>query len=186
MGRQQHNLSQERLYTAFYKEKGQNLKRLYLLLLIAFPYAKGNRNIAIVLNLKYRKWFFCDTLCGDDAKAAVECGVSAIIVSNHGGRLIEKVVPTLEVLEEVVDAVNGKVEVYLDGGIRSGSDVFIALALGAKSTFIGRPAIWGLSLDGENGVRKVLQILKEELLMTMQLAGAETVEHIKRSMVVKI
>ncbi|GIY19388.1 hydroxyacid oxidase 1 [Caerostris darwini] len=125
-------------------------------------------------------------LSGEDAKAAVECGVSAIIVSNHGGRLIERVVPTLEVLEEVVDAVSGKVEVYLDGGIRSGSDVFIALALGAKSTFIGRPAIWGLSLDGENGVRKVLQILKEELLMTMQLAGAETVENIKRSMVVKI
>ncbi|GIY19386.1 hydroxyacid oxidase 1 [Caerostris darwini] len=125
-------------------------------------------------------------LSGEDAKAAVECGVSAIMVSNHGGRLIERVVSTIEVLEEVVDAVNGKVEVYMDGGIRRGSDVFIALALGAKAAFIGRPVIWGLSVDGENGVRKVLQILKEELLITMQVAGAQSIEDIKRSMVVKI
>ncbi|GFS69245.1 peroxisomal [Nephila pilipes] len=126
-------------------------------------------------------------LSGEDAKKAVEIGVSAIIVSNHGGRLIERVVSTIDVLEEVVEAVShSTIEVYVDGGIRSGSDVFISLALGAKGAFIGRPAIWGLSVEGENGVKKVLQILKEELLLTMQLAGASKIEDIKRSMVVKI
>ncbi|GFQ81967.1 hydroxyacid oxidase 1 [Trichonephila clavata] len=95
-------------------------------------------------------------LSGEDAKKAVEIGVSAIIVSNHGGRLIERVVSTIDVLEEIVDAVsNSTVEVYIDGGIRSGSDVFISLALGAKAAFIGRPSIWGLSVD----VHQQLKIL---------------------------
>ncbi|XP_055950552.1 2-Hydroxyacid oxidase 1-like isoform X2 [Argiope bruennichi] len=111
-------------------------------------------------------------LSGEDARRVVECGISAIIVSNHGSRLLERVVPTIDVLKEVVDAVSETgTEVYLDGGVRSGSDVFISLALGAKAVFIGRPAIWGLSLGGENGVRKILQILKDELFMTMQVAG---------------
>lgn len=123
----------------------------------------------------------------EDAKKAAKIGVSAIIVSNHGGRLIERVVSTIDVLEEIVEAVsNSNVEVYVDGGLRSGSDVFISLALGAKAAFIGRPAIWGLSIDGENGVQKVLQVVKEELQLTMQLAGASRIEDIERSMVVKI
>ncbi|KAF8774300.1 Hydroxyacid oxidase 1 like protein [Argiope bruennichi] len=125
-------------------------------------------------------------LSGEDARRVVECGISAIIVSNHGSRLLERVVPTIDVLKEVVDAVSETgTEVYLDGGVRSGSDVFISLALGAKAVFIGRPAIWGLSLGGENGVRKILQILKDELFMTMQVAGVRHIEDIQRSMIIR-
>ncbi|CAL1282447.1 unnamed protein product [Larinioides sclopetarius] len=126
-------------------------------------------------------------LSGDDAKRAAGCGVSAVIVSNHGGRLMERVMPTIDVLEEVVDAVSETgTDVYLDGGVRSGCDVFISLALGAKAVFIGRPVIWGLSLAGESGVRKVLQILKDELFMTMQVAGVQRIEDIQRSMIKRI
>ncbi|XP_035227175.1 hydroxyacid oxidase 1-like, partial [Stegodyphus dumicola] len=123
----------------------------------------------------------------EDALEAARCGVSAVFVSNHGGRQIQRVIPTINVLEEVVEAVKDKgVEVYFDGGVRSGSDIFIAIALGANAVFVGRPTIWGLSVQGEEGVRRVLQILKRELLETMKLAGVSRVQDIKKSMVRKI
>ncbi|XP_054717069.1 2-Hydroxyacid oxidase 1-like [Uloborus diversus] len=123
-------------------------------------------------------------LSGDDANKAVEYGASAIFVSNHGERQIERVIPTIDCLEEIVDAVRGKeVDVYLDGGVRSGSDVFIALALGAKAVFIGRPVIWGLAVKGEEGVRNVLQIIKQEFISTMKLAGVSSVTDINRSFI---
>ncbi|CAH3122285.1 unnamed protein product [Porites lobata] len=110
-------------------------------------------------------------LTADDARKAVQHGVDGIIVSNHGGRQLDCVPATIDVLPEIVDAVNGKVEVYVDGGIRLGTDVFKALALGARAVFIGRPAIWGLAYKGEEGVTKVLDILKEELEIAMILSG---------------
>ncbi|KAG8186983.1 hypothetical protein JTE90_005755 [Oedothorax gibbosus] len=126
-------------------------------------------------------------LSGEDAWEAANCGASAIFVSNHGGRLIERVVPTIEVLEEVVEAVGDTgVEVYVDGGIRSGTDIFVCLALGARAVFVGRPAVWGLAADGEDGVRRILQILKQEFLFTMQLAGASKLEDINKNMIVKM
>lgn len=123
-------------------------------------------------------------LCGEDAKKAALCGVDAIYVSNHGGRQIHKVVSTIDVLAEVVKSVaESNVDVYFDGGITHGSDIFIAVALGAKAVFVGRPAIWGLTVGGEEGVRRILQILKNQLLSTMKLAGVKSVKDINKSMV---
>lgn len=124
---------------------------------------------------------------GEDAVEAARQGASAIIVSNHGARQIDGVCPSIDVLEEVVRAVKGyEVEVYFDGGIRTGSDVFRALALGAKAIFIGRPIVWGLSVGGEDGVRRVLEILKDEFRATMCLAGTATLQEITKEMIAKI
>jgi (S)-2-hydroxy-acid oxidase len=107
----------------------------------------------------------------EDARMGVECGAQGILVSNHGGRQIDSTLSSIETLPEVVDAVGGKAEVYLDSGIRRGSDVFKALALGAKGVFIGRPIFWGLALDGENGVRGILETLRKELDLCMGYCG---------------
>jgi len=118
---------------------------------------------------------------------AIEClnhDIQGIVVSNHGGRQLDGVPATIEVLPEIVQAVNGKLEVYLDGGIRTGSDVFKALALGANAVFIGRPVLWGLGYKGEEGVSMVLDFLKSEFKRTMHLAGCRSVKHINKSMVV--
>ncbi|MDQ4146487.1 MAG: alpha-hydroxy-acid oxidizing protein [Pseudomonadota bacterium] len=122
-------------------------------------------------------------LTHEDASLAVEHGVDGIIVSNHGGRQLDGVPPTCEVLPEVVDAADRKVEVLVDGGIRRGHDIFKALALGARAVLIGRPYLWGLAVDGEAGVKRVLDLLREELSLTMGLAGRPTVASIDRSAV---
>ncbi|XP_068135727.1 2-Hydroxyacid oxidase 1 [Hyperolius riggenbachi] len=122
-------------------------------------------------------------LRAEDAKEAVRHGVSGILVSNHGARQLDGVPATLDVLEEVVTAVEGKVEVYLDGGVRKGTDVLKALALGARAVFIGRPAIWGLAYQGEDGVKEVLDILREEFRLAMALTGCCSVNDIDRSLV---
>jgi 4-hydroxymandelate oxidase len=122
-------------------------------------------------------------LTHEDASLAVAHGVDGIIVSNHGGRQLDGVPPTCEVLAEVLDAVGGKVEVLVDGGIRGGSDIFRALALGARAVLIGRPYLWGLAVEGEDGVRRVLELLRAELSLTMGLAGRPTVASIDRSAV---
>ncbi len=122
-------------------------------------------------------------LTHEDASLAVEHGVDAIIVSNHGGRQLDGVAPTCEVLAEVVDAVGEKLKVLVDGGIRRGSDIFKALALGARAVLIGRPYLWGLAVAGEAGVRRVLKLLRDELSLTMGLAGRPTVASIDRSAV---
>jgi L-lactate dehydrogenase (cytochrome) len=110
-------------------------------------------------------------LDAEDARSAVEHGADAVIVSNHGGRQLDGAPSTIRVLPEIVDAVGRRTEVYLDGGIRSGQDVIKALALGAKSTFVGRAFLWGLGAGGEAGVRRVLEILRRELDVTMALCG---------------
>lgn len=120
---------------------------------------------------------------GDDAARAVECGVAGIIVSNHGGRQLDTAPPTIEVLPEVADAVAGRVELLIDGGIRRGSDVVKALALGAKAALVGRPVLWGLAVAGEAGVRQVLEMLRAELDTAMALCGCASVEEVGRDLV---
>ncbi|XP_033102745.1 hydroxyacid oxidase 1-like [Anneissia japonica] len=122
---------------------------------------------------------------GDQARNAVEHGASGILVSNHGGRQLDYLPATIDVLPEVVAAVEGSgVEVYLDGGVRHGTDVFKALARGARAVFIGRPIIWGLTCKGYEGAKQVLSILREEVNTTMSLMGCTNVNEIAPSMVV--
>uniref|UniRef100_A0A7G3AIW4 (S)-2-hydroxy-acid oxidase n=1 Tax=Lutzomyia longipalpis TaxID=7200 RepID=A0A7G3AIW4_LUTLO len=123
-------------------------------------------------------------LTAEDATTAVQCGCRGIIVSNHGARQIDGVPASIEALPEVVAAVGERVTVMMDGGIRQGTDVFKALALGAKLVFIGRPAIWGLTADGQRGVETILKIIKNELNICMAIAGCPTVSDISRKYVV--
>ncbi|NXR02669.1 HAOX2 oxidase, partial [Sagittarius serpentarius] len=122
-------------------------------------------------------------LTKEDAELAVRHGVQGIIVSNHGGRQLDGGPATIDALVEVVEAVQGRVEVYLDGGIRKGSDVLKALALGAKCVFIGRPALWGLAYKGEEGLQDILRILQDEFRLSMALAGCASVSEIGRHLV---
>ena len=119
----------------------------------------------------------------EDARLAVEHVVDGIVVSNHGGRQLDTVPAAIELLPEVAQAVRGQVEVLLDGGVRRGTDVLKALALGAKAVLIGRPYIWGLALDGEAGVKRVLSMLKDELELAMALAGCPTIRDIRRELI---
>jgi 4-hydroxymandelate oxidase len=119
----------------------------------------------------------------EDAELAVRHGVDGIIVSNHGGRAQEGGRGTIECLPEVVDAVHGKLPVLVDGGFRRGTDVFKALALGARGVCIGRPYIWGLAAFGQSGVDKVLDILTRELALIMRHAGATSMGKIDRSFI---
>jgi len=113
-----------------------------------------------------------------DAQAAIDNGADAIVVSNHGGRQLDGAPSTIRVLPEIVDRVGHKTEVYLDSGIRSGQDVLKALAYGARSTFIGRPMLYGLGAGGEAGVTRVLDIIARELDITMALCGERDVANI--------
>ncbi|KAJ1932530.1 Hydroxyacid oxidase 1, partial [Linderina pennispora] len=119
-------------------------------------------------------------LTAEDARLAVKAGVDGIIVSNHGGRQLDTAPATIEVLEEVVKAADGKVDVFLDGGVRRGTDVFKALALGAKAVFLGRPVLWALAYNGEQGVVEMLDMINEEFRLAMALAGCVKIEDITR------
>ncbi|XP_074577845.1 glycolate oxidase 3-like [Curcuma longa] len=123
-------------------------------------------------------------MTAEDTQLAVQAGVAGIVVSNHGARQLDYVPATINCLEEVVKAAQGKVPVFLDGGIRRGTDIFKALALGASGVFIGRPVVFALAADGEAGVRKVLQMLRDELELTMALSGCTSLEQITRNHVV--
>jgi isopentenyl diphosphate isomerase/L-lactate dehydrogenase-like FMN-dependent dehydrogenase len=112
----------------------------------------------------------------DDARRAVDVGADAIVVSNHGGKSLDTQPATLPVLPRIVEVVDGRVEVYLDGGIRRGTDVVKALALGARAVLIGRPYLFGLSLAGEAGVQRILQIFREEIGRTLDLLGCKSVQ----------
>jgi len=119
----------------------------------------------------------------EDARLAREHGVDGIIVSNHGGRATETGRGTIEALGEVVDAVGGQIPVLIDGGFRRGTDVFKALALGARGVGIGRPYVWALSAFGQQGVERVLDILRAELQLTMRQCGTPSIKHITGSFV---
>jgi 4-hydroxymandelate oxidase len=118
----------------------------------------------------------------EDGRLAVEHGASAIIVSNHGGRQLDTVPGTIDLLPYVVDAVQDRLEVLMDGGIRRGTDMVKALALGAKAILIGRPILWGLSIGGETGVLKILNLLAQELNHAMALCGATKVTEIRQDL----
>ncbi len=120
----------------------------------------------------------------EDAQLAVEHGVDGLMVSNHGGRAEETLRPTIESLPEVIEGVAGKVPVIMDGGIRRGTDVFKALALGATAVGIGRPHAWGLAAFGQPGVEAVLEILRRELRTIMRQAGTVSVDKITRNYIV--
>jgi isopentenyl diphosphate isomerase/L-lactate dehydrogenase-like FMN-dependent dehydrogenase len=107
----------------------------------------------------------------DDARRALDFGVDGLIVSNHGGRQVDGAIATLDALPDVVQAVDGGVPVLLDSGVRSGADVFKALALGARAVLLGRPYIYALALAGEQGVRQVLRDVHADFDLTMGLAG---------------
>jgi 4-hydroxymandelate oxidase len=114
----------------------------------------------------------------DDARRAVEAGARGIVVSNHGGRQLDALPATIDALPYVAEAVNGRVEVYVDGGIRRGLDVVKAIARGARAVMIGRPVLWGLATGGEQGVSRVLDMLQREIDNTMGLCGCPAVDDI--------
>jgi 4-hydroxymandelate oxidase len=120
-------------------------------------------------------------LTGDDARLAAEHGAAGVIVSNHGGRQLDTALAGADALPEVVDAVGDRLEVLVDGGIRRGTDVVKALALGAGAVLIGRPPLWGLAVDGSAGVQRVLEILLAELQNALTLVGAPRVGDLDRS-----
>ncbi|XP_070568845.1 2-Hydroxyacid oxidase 1-like [Ptychodera flava] len=122
-------------------------------------------------------------MSADDAVLAAQCGVKGVIVSNHGGRMMESLPASIEVLNEVVTAVRDKLEVYIDGGVRSGTDIIKALALGAKACFIGRPVLYGLCFKGEEGVSQILSLLREDLERVMLCTGCASVTGITPSVI---
>jgi isopentenyl diphosphate isomerase/L-lactate dehydrogenase-like FMN-dependent dehydrogenase len=121
----------------------------------------------------------------EDAVLARDHGADGVVVSNHGGRATETGRGTIDILPEVVDAVGGQIPVFVDGGFRRGSDVFKALALGARAVGIGRPYIWGLSAFGQEGVERVLEILRTELTMTMRNCGVASTGQFTRGFVLR-
>ena len=120
----------------------------------------------------------------DDAALAVDYGARAILVSNHGGRQLDSAVAALDALPAVVEAVAGRVEVLVDGGVRRGTDVLKALALGARAVLIGRPIHWGLAVGGEAGVRHVLELLRAELALDLMLCGLASPDAVDHSLLV--
>lgn len=135
--------------------------------------------------VEIRRWAPLPLVCkglltGEDARIAVDHGVDAIVVSNHGARQLDRVPAGIDVLSEVVEAVAGRTEVWVDGGVRRGLDVAIALALGARGVLLGRPVIWALAAGGQAGVERALAILREEFEITLALLGAPTPADIVR------
>ncbi|MEO6695130.1 MAG: alpha-hydroxy acid oxidase [Ignavibacteria bacterium] len=121
--------------------------------------------------------------CKEDALLSIEHGVNGIVVSNHGGRQLDTCKATIDVLPEIADAVQGKIEILIDGGIRRGTDILKAIALGAKAVLVGRPIIWGLAAHGENGVKDVLEIFRKEFDLSMALCGCDSIKKITKNLI---
>ncbi len=122
-------------------------------------------------------------LTAEDARLACEHGAAGVVVSNHGGRQLDGVAATIDALPEVVEAVDGRLEVLLDGGVRRGGDVVKALALGASAVLAGRAPLWGLAVDGEAGAQAVLELLREEILSALRLVGSSSPADVTRDRV---
>jgi isopentenyl diphosphate isomerase/L-lactate dehydrogenase-like FMN-dependent dehydrogenase len=120
-------------------------------------------------------------LTAEDAVLAAEHGCAAVVVSNHGGRQLDRAVASLDALPEIAEAVGDRVEVLMDGGIRRGTDVAIALALGARAVLVGRPVVWGLAVRGANGVQHVFELLRDELLLALALLGCASPDAVGRN-----
>jgi 4-hydroxymandelate oxidase len=123
---------------------------------------------------------------GDDAIHAAEIGARGVVVSNHGGRQLDHAIASLDALPDVVDAVSGKVPVLVDGGIRRGTDVIKALCLGASGVLIGRPYLYALAVGGEDGVRRMLGMLRYEIELSMTLLGAKNLSELSRDLLVRL
>lgn len=119
----------------------------------------------------------------DDARRAVDHGATGIVVSNHGGRQLDTAIPGVRALPEVVDAVRDRAEVFMDGGVRRDTDVIKAIALGARAVMVGRPALWGLAVNGEDGLVDAMTLLREEIDLAMALCGCRNVAEITRDLV---
>ena len=119
----------------------------------------------------------------EDAKIAAASGIEGILVSTHGGRQLDQTMSSVEMVPEIIDAVNGSCEVYLDSGIRRGSDVVKALSLGVKAVGIGRPLYWGLATEGEEGVHKILELLREEIGRAMDFCGQSDVANLEPGLI---
>ena len=120
-------------------------------------------------------------MTAEDAVLAADRGAAGVIVSNHGGRQLDGVPATIDVVGEVADAVGDRMEVLMDGGVRRGTDVLTALALGARAVLVGRPALWGLAVAGEQGARRVLELLRDELELALALCGCPVPEAVSRA-----
>ncbi len=139
------------------------------------PFLRENTDLPIVLK---------GILHPDDAVRAIDAGIDAIVVSNHGGRQVDGAIATLEALPAIADAVDGRIPILLDSGIRSGSDAFKALALGATAVLIGRPYVYGLAIAGHRGVREVIENFTADFELTMALAGCRSIDEIDRDALV--
>ncbi len=151
------------------------------------------------MNPPYADWTYVDRLkkmtsmklllkgidTAEDATLALEHGADGVIVSNHGGRATETGRGTIDILPEVVDAVRGRIPVFVDGGFRRGSDIYKALAIGARAVGIGRPYVYGLSAFGQEGVERVLEILRAELTLTMRQCGTPSIAKVTRAAVLR-
>ncbi|KAI6221943.1 Peroxisomal (S)-2-hydroxy-acid oxidase GLO3 [Aphelenchoides fujianensis] len=135
------------------------------------------------LNWRDLKWLVIvkGIMRADDALQAVEHGAAGVVVSNHGGRQLDAAPATVEALPEVVRAVGGRVPVFVDGGIRSGTDVFKAVALGAHAVLIGRPVVFGLTVGGAAGVKHVIGLLRDEFNHALQLSGCPSIEDVRKN-----
>jgi isopentenyl diphosphate isomerase/L-lactate dehydrogenase-like FMN-dependent dehydrogenase len=121
----------------------------------------------------------------EDALLAAEHGAAGVVVSNHGGRQLDGVAASIDMLPEVVEAVGSEIEVLVDGGVRRGADVAIALSLGARAVLVGRPVLWGLVVDGAAGARRVLELLRDELVLVLGLLGCTTPDELSRAHVAR-
>lgn len=119
----------------------------------------------------------------DDALRAIDYGAKGIVVSNHGGRQLDTSPATIEVLPSIAEAIDNRIEVLVDGGVRRGTDIIKAVALGAKAVLVGRPVLWGLACNGSEGVSSVLELLRKEFDLAMALSGCPTVKDIQRDLV---
>ncbi len=145
-------------------------------------------------------WHYLEQLCSslaapvvvkgvldpDDAVLAAEHGAAGVVVSNHGGRQLDLVAPTIEALPAIADAVGDRVELLVDGGIRRGADIALALALGAKAVLVGRAPLWGLAAGGEAGARAVLELLRDELEVALHLMGCQDATKVSRENVTRV
>ncbi|GFZ27493.1 lactate oxidase [Lactobacillus corticis] len=159
------------------KGEGQSVAQMYA----ASAQKIGPEDVKRIKEISGLPVFVKGVMSGDDAKRSIEAGADGIVVSNHGGREIDGAPATIDVLPEVARAVNHQVPIILDSGVRRGSHVFKALAMGADLVGIGRPYLYGLALGGPQGVASVIEQLNKELLIDMQLTGCKTIEDVKHA-----
>jgi L-lactate dehydrogenase (cytochrome) len=151
-----------------------------------FDPALSWKDVEWIRSLWPGKFIIKGVLDVEDARLAAQTGASAIVVSNHGGRQLDGAPSSISALPKIVEAIGDDIEIMFDGGIRSGQDVVRALALGAKSCLIGRSYIYGLGAGGEAGVTKAIEIIRDELDVTMALCGIRRVRDIDRSVIAQM